>query len=273
MIKIFVTVIIALLIGAIATKSFDSSVPDMAANDSLIERLNNLEMRLEEEIENRIRLEQSLENERATRIAIEDQLNELALARNDVTQGAIGIVENPPNISTLNRSNFGLPDAEKQLTALIDAGFNEAQAERVIELETKMYQDLINTRFSGAPFRARELLSEGQKAIRQELGDDQYELYLETNGRPTRVPIAAIAEDSAGAQAGLKVGDEIVNYDGERIFSLFDLQESTQEGTAGQTVIVDVLRDGSTVSLAIPRGQIGISTGRAGFGFSRRGGR
>ena len=211
-----------------------------------------------------------------TRLDVElEQRNSLG-KRIDALEGQSSaetvFADNPDSVlPRLNGSSFGLPNAEDQVNNLLSAGFSEGDAEYIVGLETKMYQAVINARFSATPASPRDIVLENQKTIRRELGDQQYELYLETTGRPTTVPVAAISENSAGFNAGLKVGDEIVSYDGERIFSLLDLQESSRAGTPGQTVIVDVKRGDSTLSLAIPRGQIGISTGRTGFGFNRRG--
>ena len=142
----------------------------------------------------------------------------------------------------LNRSSFDPAEADEQVAKLVNAGFDEPVTKRLVDQET----------------------------IRSELGDDQYETYLKTNRSADKVTCCRDHRGLSGAVAGLQVGDEIVNYDGERMFSLLDLQQATQAGTPGQTVIVDVQRGDSLLSFAIPRGQIGISTGRAGFGFNRR---
>jgi len=56
----------------------------------------------------------------------------------------------------------------------------------------------------------------------------------------------------------------LVNYPdaaGERVFDIRDLNELTLEGTAGQSVVVEVRRDGQQVQLVMPRGPLGISGG------------
>ena len=69
-----------------------------------------------------------------------------------------------------------------------------------------------------------------------------------------------IEPESAGAVAGLQEDDQIISYAGQRVFDISDLQTLTQTGTEGQTVFVEVLRDDQSVTLRMPRGQIGIST-------------
>ena len=64
-----------------------------------------------------------------------------------------------------------------------------------------------------------------------------------------------------GRPAGLQPGDEIVSYDGKRVFDMRELNAFTLEGRAGESVVVDVRRDGRTVQLVMPRGPIGITGG------------
>ena len=70
-----------------------------------------------------------------------------------------------------------------------------------------------------------------------------------------------VVNNSPAAKAGLKAGDEVVAYDGKRVFDLRDLNARTFEGTAGESVAVTVRRDGQTVHLTLPRGPIGITGG------------
>jgi S1-C subfamily serine protease len=70
-----------------------------------------------------------------------------------------------------------------------------------------------------------------------------------------------VLASSPGERAGLKPGDEVVAYDGKRVFDLRDLNSLTFEGTAGESVTVSVRRDGQTVHLTMPRGPLGIVGG------------
>jgi S1-C subfamily serine protease len=73
---------------------------------------------------------------------------------------------------------------------------------------------------------------------------------------------------SAGQAAGLQPGDQVVSYGGERVFSTSDLNQLILDGAPGQTVVVDVLRDGQQIQVYVPRGPIGITGGR-GMGGGR----
>ena len=74
------------------------------------------------------------------------------------------------------------------------------------------------------------------------------------------LPAAAVAAQAAG----LQTGDEVIAYAGERVFNISDLNQLILEGAPGQTVVVDVLRDGQQIQVYVPRGPIGITGGRGG---------
>ena len=97
--------------------------------------------------------------------------------------------------------------------------------------------------------------------LRAEIGDTEYEMYLEANGRPTSVGISTVMASSPGERAGLQPGDEIVSYNGQRIFSTSELLQQTMTGGEGN-VVVDVMRDGAPMQLVLPRGPIGVEIGR-----------
>ena len=68
-----------------------------------------------------------------------------------------------------------------------------------------------------------------------------------TNG----VVVDDVTEDSAAAKAGIRKGDAIVEFDGERVRSARQLTRLVQETPAGRTVQATIVRDGqrSTVSV------------------------
>ena len=106
-----------------------------------------------------------------------------------------------------------------------------------------------------------------------ELGDADYEKYLEAQGRPTKVGVFNVLPSSPAAKAGMQTGDQIVSYAGQRVFNMADLTDLTLQGTPGQSVTLEVQRNQQTVQLVIPRGPIGIGGGPgggAGGQFGRR---
>ena len=98
------------------------------------------------------------------------------------------------------------------------------------------------------------------QALRDEIGDAEYEQYLEATGRPTTVAVNRVLESSPGAVAGLQSGDQILSYDGQRVFNTFELNQQTMQGEPGASVVVDILRDDVPMQVVMPRGPIGIYT-------------
>ncbi len=70
-------------------------------------------------------------------------------------------------------------------------------------------------------------------------------------------------ESSPGQRAGLQRGDAIVRYDGQRVFTYGDLNAGQLQGMPGESVVIDILRDGMPMQLVMPRGPIGIEPRRS----------
>jgi S1-C subfamily serine protease len=103
--------------------------------------------------------------------------------------------------------------------------------------------------------------SGGLQTLRTELGDADYERYLQAYGRPTAIPVRDVLASSPAERSGLKAGDEIVAYGGKRVFDVPELNALTLEGTPGESVVVEVRREGQNVQLVVPRGPLGITGG------------
>jgi hypothetical protein len=166
------------------------------------------------------------------------------------------------------RGGFGRRnDPERRQALLVEAGFSAVEAQRITQRESELQLEALYAQYdavrSGEPLDPRSRLGT-QDQLREELGDASYERYLEATGQPTSVGVRQVMSGSAGATAGLQAGDEIVSYGGERVFDTLDLNRLTLEGSPGEPVVVDVLRDGQQIQVYVPRGPIGITSG--GFG-------
>jgi S1-C subfamily serine protease len=100
-----------------------------------------------------------------------------------------------------------------------------------------------------------------QSMLRAEIGDAEYEQYRQANGWPTVVEVAAILESSPAQQAGLQAGDQIVSYNGTRVFDIGELNRFTMGSDPGGTVVVDIVRDGIPMQVVLPSGPIGVTVG------------
>ncbi len=156
---------------------------------------------------------------------------------------------------------------EARTERLVEAGIDPGLAGWIVQREQELQMDSLQARYDAGRSDdptdfSRERFSSGE-ALRQELGDENYERYLEANGRSTSVGVSSIIGSSPAQVAGLQPGDEIIRYDGSRVFSMNDITQATMTGEPGQNVVVDIMRDGLTMQVVMPRGPLGI-TGRRG---------
>jgi serine protease Do len=95
---------------------------------------------------------------------------------------------------------------------------------------------------------------------------------------PGGVLIEEVSEDSPAARAGMKKGDVVVEFDGERVRSMRQFSRLVQETTAGRKIQASLLRDGQRVTVTVePRERDGFNLFNSGDAVSvfrnfRRGG-
>lgn len=154
----------------------------------------------------------------------------------------------------------------RQIERLVAAGFAPDRAEwinrRTQELRMQALQAQYDATRAGRPLDATTALA-GERTLRSELGDADYERYLTALNRPTSVAVRDVLASSPAERAGLEPGDEVVAYDGQRVFDMNDLNALTFEGAAGESVIVEVQRGGQNIRLLMPRGPLGVTGGGA----------
>jgi hypothetical protein len=242
--------------NAAATSShFDSSVATQ-------ERLLALEAAVSEERQARQLLEDEL-------LALYAQINELEafrederLARNENSEGRNGAVSTQAiqlaESGSRNRNRTG-----NRREDMMAAGLSPERADYILrresELRYEMMQAYYEARNSGEDLDARMMHPESM--LRADIGDADYEKYLEAIGRSTSVNISSVMAASPAESAGLQPGDQIVGYDGERVYHTGELMERTMAPGEGD-VVVDIVRDGATMQIVLPRGPIGVETGR-----------
>jgi hypothetical protein len=95
-------------------------------------------------------------------------------------------------------------------------------------------------------------------SVRSDIGDEAYDRYLYALGQPNRVRVDDVMLQSPAAQAGLQTGDMIVRYGDARIFAPEELVAQTRDGTAGETVQLEVIRNGERLQVDVPRGPLGL---------------
>lgn len=211
-------------------------------------------------------LREALAEERAERQALELEVERLReeidqLAWSDPAAGA-----DEPEAGAGGPDGGGSGQERPWFDAegLLGHGVQPAEVERLreafddselalLELENQAQRE----GWYGEP-RFRQELRDLRLALRADLGDDRFDRLLYATGRHNRVVVSDLLQGSAAARAGLQPGDEILSYDDQRIFRAMELKQATIEGTPGERVALEVLREGSRVRVWLPRGPIGI---------------
>ncbi len=148
--------------------------------------------------------------------------------------------------------------------ALRAAGVHPADIERLREaweeheLERLYLTDRARREGWARTSRYRQELRALGTGFRDDLGEDAYDALLYATGRPNRVVVGDVLDRSPAQAAGLAPGDVIVDYDGARVYAPSELQKATSLGRAGESVTMEVLRDGRSIRLRVDRGPLGV---------------
>lgn len=281
MIKYGILGAILILVATAVVATFRSSDPQVPASlaqptsfpsSDFEERIAALEEAVVEEREQRLRLEAEILNlkQAESNAAVEAVPANGRLA---ALVGEDGLPEDLQNIREQieERRNAARGNTEeRQLESLVEAGFDEYQAEEIIRQTEEMQMAMLNARFeasqSGEDFNAGEMQAQAVAEFRADLGEQDYERYLEATNQSTSIGVSNVLASSPAEIAGMQTGDEIVSYNGERVFNTNDLNRLTNLSDASGNVIVEVIRDGETISLSLPEGPIGITSGRGNRG-------
>ena len=252
--------------SAAGNSTTDPAAPFAAASDraASAERLASLEDALATETERRVELERRV-GELATAL---DALRTAAPAANGRIAATATNAE--PTPAEAQRARFrrdGPPTAEdlqrRQIELLVAGGFLPDRAEwiyrRTQELRMQTLQAQYEARREGRPDSVSPFGEE--TTLRSELGDADYERYLTAFNRSTSVNVLTVLASSPAERVGLKPGDQIVSYGGTRVFDARELNSLTFQGTTGESVVVEVRRDGQPLQLVLPRGPLGITGG------------
>jgi len=236
-------------------------------------RVASLEDALADETERRALLEQ-----RVDELAAEvDELRTSATAGRERAGGDARAAELAPGESPRARvRREGAVSAQemqrRQVETLVAAGFPPDRAEWITRRTQELRMESLQAQYDAAREGRPPDPSTGfasDRNLRTELGDADYERYLTALNRPTNVNVMTVLASSPAERVGLKSGDQIVSYGGARVFDVRELNALTYEGTAGESVVVEVRRDGLPLQLVLPRGPLGITGGFSGQGGAR----
>lgn len=222
-------------------------------------------------LEERLRaLEQVVSEERYARQLLQEEVlyltGELEQLRVDARSPEDAISPEAIARSEERRTSRRSSRPDDRAGQLQQAGFTAGEAEWIARRESELQMAALQARYeagqSGDTSAWWQSRGEMEETLRAELGEAGYERYLEASGRSTAITVGSVIESSPAERAGLMPGDRITRYGGERVFSMTDLTRQTMDGTAGQQVVVDIVRDGQPMQVVMPRGPLGISGGR-----------
>lgn len=269
-------ILILVATAVVATfRSGETQLPDTSVQVSpfpsgdIEQRIAALEQAVVEEREQRLKLEAEVQNLKQAGAEVATIEAAPAAGRFADLVGEDGLPEDIRNIREQigERINAARGNSEeRQLENLVEAGFDEYQAEEIIRQTEEMQMAILNARFeasqNGEDFNAGEMQAQAVAEFRANLGEQDYERYLEATNQSTSVGVSNVLASSPAEIAGMQTGDEIVSYNGERVFNTNDLNRLTNSSDVNGNVIVEVIRDGETISLSLPEGPIGITSGR-----------
>lgn len=149
------------------------------------------------------------------------------------------------------------------------AGFDAEQAARLrahmgeIEMERLYLRDRASREGWIRTPEYFEAVGQLRQGIREQLGEDAYDRFLFAMDRPNRLIVESVIESSPAQQIGLQPGDTIFRYDGRRIFSYGELRSATTGGDFGESVPVEIQRNGELLEYYIQRGPLGVTLDRS----------
>jgi hypothetical protein len=240
----------------VSESSFDTSLP-------ADERIEALELAVSQE-----RMARQLLQEEV--LYLTDALDSLVDTTDNGSEGPSDETSERMQEATLDarRERFARRNSpEGRIEQMIQAGIDPGLASWIIQREEELQMADLRARYeagqSGDPLEFYRLQTAAGNTLRDELGDASYERYLVANGRPISVSVSSVIGSSPAQAAGVRPGDEITSYNGERVFSMTDINLASMDGTAGENVILDIVREGVPMQVVIPRGPLGISGGRS----------
>ncbi len=222
-------------------------------------------------------LERTVAEERDARLVLEDQITllleeidridtagpEVLASRITELQSAQQITEARAAARSEAERRRSMSQRELQHSALTQGGFAPDRADQILErvsaLQWELMQENYEARQSGTPVDRSGLERNPDWLLRQELGDAEYEQYLNALRRPTQVSVENVMASSPASRAGVQNGDVILSYNGTRIFNSTELRSFAMGGDASASgAVLEVLRDGNRIQLAVPAGPMGV---------------
>jgi membrane-associated protease RseP (regulator of RpoE activity) len=155
-----------------------------------------------------------------------------------------------PNQENLSAAGMSTDEADKLLRRMSQQEYQR------LELQNNIRR---NQGAASNEYRAQlRELNQNKISLRSELGDDAYDNYLFASQQNNRVKISSVMADSPAESSGFESNDIILSYDDQKILNWADIRRVTLEGDIGSYTNVNILRNGESMSLMVPRGTLGV---------------
>ncbi len=150
---------------------------------------------------------------------------------------------------------------------LLEAGLDRNRADQLREVYERNQLDLMNLRDQairegvegGGGFgQIWEARAQQTAALQEELGLELYDLMLYGAGQPNRLVVRDVLPGSNGEIGGLQEGDIIRSYDDQPVFGMQELRYLMAQGERQTAVDVGVERAGSSTTVEVTPGPIGV---------------
>jgi len=259
---------IALVLGFTLGTQFDLGSSQSAAKDKTLVNpsvtqnavpvqvdITSIEQRLQDEVEARLKLEDQVALLSEELKTFGQQFN----AVGDFNPEKVDDPLNEPESSQQDETWFNeqaLIDSGMEVTqAKMLKDFFEQQEIQRLYLRDQAIREAWDREKRRESFRA---LAEKETSFLEQLDEAGYEAYLYASGQPNRVAISSVLESAQAGIAGIEAGDYVLRYDNQRIYNGFDLRQATSAGTIGDTIAVEVERDGKVLEFYLKRGPLGV---------------
>lgn len=214
-------------------------------------------------------LNRVLQNEVRARQALEQKLETLSrqIAELESSMQSFRGIDDSEKITADAKSETSDSDSHWfNEQALIDSGIASSRASELkanfeqLEMERLYLRDQsIRESWDRAQYReAMQALAGKEDDLKNRLSESEYDAYLYASGQTNRVAVTSVLASSQAGTAGIQSGDYIIRYDNQRVYKGFDLQQATSSGSIGDSVELEVERDGDTLHFYLPRGPLGI---------------
>ena len=271
MLRKFAFALILIALGFITGYAVSNEPPPTHINTSAPNQLSQLNARI-------AHLEEAYQKEKEHRLELTEQLHTLgdkiqtfSSMLEKIQQSRLAVETSKPqsqneNIVTTDH-NISPENPEEALELrLIQSGFTPeeiAYSQRIqdqLQLQQLYLRDqaIREGWIDSERYRNERRELSQRTTLREELGDERYDLYLYATEQFNRLIIDEVMLGSAAENSGIRPGDHILRYDNKRIFSWSEIREATLGGKANEIVTIEIERDKQTYQFAIPRGPLGV---------------